>query len=131
MKVVKKQRLTVSATPDSVTATSTDGLPLPSYLIRLHGPDEGPILIEGIDADHPGFVCTWAQGPENMATVKIAFDQAKLDAEDIRARLYPRVQADAADVDDSGRLYFTIVVVSAFSREPRERSRGSRLNADM
>jgi hypothetical protein len=77
--VTKKQHFSISATPESVTLTAAKGQPLPSTLVRLHGPEDETIQIERVEADHPAIHCTWATGPNNMATVKIALDRSKFD----------------------------------------------------
>jgi hypothetical protein len=89
--VVMKQRLTVCATPEQVTAAAEKDQPLPSRLVRLRGPDEGAIEIQSIDADHPAIRCTWMSGPENMATVKVTFDRTKIDGEALHSAIHVHV----------------------------------------
>jgi Protein of unknown function (DUF1573) len=96
VKVVKKQRLTVSATPDCVTATAAQGQPLPSCLVRLRGPDDEAIQIERIETDHPALHCTWAMGPYNMATIKISFDRAKIDGDNLQTAIHVHLSKPAA-----------------------------------
>jgi hypothetical protein len=79
--VIKKQHQTVCATPECVTTIAAKDQPLPSSLVRLRGPDDETIQIERVEADHPAIRCTWAAGPNNMATVKIAYDRSKIDGE--------------------------------------------------
>jgi hypothetical protein len=83
--VFKKERLTVSATPDSVTMTVPKNQPLPSTLVRLRGPDDETIQIDHVETDHPAIRCTWAAGPNNMATIKIAFDRSKIDGDIVQS----------------------------------------------
>ena len=83
--VFKKERLTVSATPDSVMLTVAKDQPLPSTLIRLRGPEDETIQIDHVEADHPALRCTWATGPNNMATIKIAFDRSKFEGEIVKS----------------------------------------------
>ena len=84
----KKQRLTVQATPDCVTVTLAKNQPWPSSLVRLRGPDVEAVQIERVDADHPAIHCLWAAGPNNMATVKIAFDRDKIEGDTLHSAIH-------------------------------------------
>lgn len=86
--VIKKQHRTVSATPESITLTAAKGQPIPSSLIRLRGPDDVAMEIERVEADHPAIRCTWAPEPNNMATVKIAYDRSKIDGDGLRTAVH-------------------------------------------
>ena len=43
-----------------------------SQLVRLRASGEKAVRIDKVDADHPAIKCTWAAGPGNDATLKIA-----------------------------------------------------------
>ena len=94
--VIKKQHLTVSATPDNIALTGAKEQPLPSSLVRLRGPDDEAIQIERVEADHPAIRCTWAMGPNNMATVKIAFDRSKIDGDGVQSAVHVYVTKPSA-----------------------------------
>jgi hypothetical protein len=83
--VFKKLRQTVGVTPDRVSVIAAKGQPVPSCLVRLRGPEEDVIEIERVEADHPALRCTWAVGPNNMATLKVTFDRDKIDGDELRS----------------------------------------------
>jgi hypothetical protein len=94
----KKQRLMVQATPDTVTVALAKDQPLPSSLVRLRGSAEEAVQIERVEADHPAIHCLWAAGPNNMATVKIAFDRGKIEGDTIQSAIHVYVTRPATQV---------------------------------
>jgi hypothetical protein len=77
--LMKASRLTVSATPEHVEIHGTG-----SKLVRLRAEGDRKITVERADADHAAVKCTWASGPGNDATLKVAVDGAGLKSTDMK-----------------------------------------------
>jgi hypothetical protein len=93
--VFKKLRRLVVVTPENVSVAAAKGEPVPSSLVRLRGPDGDAIEIERVEADHAAVRCTWAVGPNNLATVKVTFDRDKIDGDEVRGAIHVHVAKPA------------------------------------
>jgi hypothetical protein len=93
--VFKKLRRSFAVTPESVSVTAAKGQPPPSCLVRLRGPDGDVIEIERVEADHPAIRCTWAVGPNNLATVKVTFDRDRIDGETLQSAIHVHIAKPA------------------------------------
>jgi hypothetical protein len=82
--VVKRSAAKVSAAPAAVTVTAALGAAPPSRIVLLRPSGGEAVQLERVEADHPAVRCTWAAGPGTNATLKIAFDAAKLPAEGVQ-----------------------------------------------
>jgi hypothetical protein len=67
--LTKANRPAVSASPDKVELVGGG-----SVLVRLRSSNDQAVRVESAVADHPFVRCTWAAGPGNDATLKIALD---------------------------------------------------------
>jgi hypothetical protein len=76
--ISKRARQRIAATPAEVTLSAPAGEPLPSRIVLIRDSENQKVVIEQVTADDPGIVCRWAQGPDNMATVRIQADAARL-----------------------------------------------------
>ena len=74
----KRARQRVTATPAEVTLSAPAGQPLPSRIVLIRDSENDKVVIDTVTADNPGLVCRWAAGPDEMATVKVQVDAAKL-----------------------------------------------------
>lgn len=74
--LMKAERAAVTATPTLVEIAGVS-----SEVVRLRGSGAQPVRVERIEADHPGLRCTWAAGPGNDATLRIAQTGAATDAQ--------------------------------------------------
>jgi hypothetical protein len=54
-------------------------------------PADGAVAVERVEADDPAVVCTWAAGPGECATLKVAIDRAKLPAEGLRSAIHVHI----------------------------------------
>lgn len=91
--LMKADRPDVSATPAKVEINGAG-----SQMVRLRAVGEQAVRIEKIDADHPAIKCTWAPGPGNDATLKIAADAWRLPAADVAARVRVQVGTTALTI---------------------------------
>jgi len=65
--LTRATRSAVSAIPNRIAFDNAG-----SQLVRLRASGENAVRIDKIEADHPALKCTWAAGPGNDATLKIA-----------------------------------------------------------
>lgn len=65
--LTKAERANVSASPARVEIIGAG-----SQLVRLRASGDHVVRVDRIEADHPALKCTWAAGPGNDATLKIA-----------------------------------------------------------
>jgi hypothetical protein len=74
--IVKRGRERVTVSPEEITLHGNKGQPVASQLLRVRdGGNEG-VVVERVTADDPALTCSWAAGPNTMATVKIQADRA-------------------------------------------------------
>src|SRR5262249_34994849 len=89
--VRKQARRGVRATPAEVSWGGFGNGPLPSRLVRLTAADDAEVAVEGVEAGHPALTCTWARGPGNAVTLKVAADRTKINGESLRAAVRVRL----------------------------------------
>lgn len=65
--LTKVERAAISATPARVELAGSG-----AQLVRLRSANDQAIRVDRIETDHPSLKCTWAAGPGNDATLKIA-----------------------------------------------------------
>jgi hypothetical protein len=69
----------------------TAGRSIGSALVRLRPTGGRKLAIEGVEADDPAIVATWAAGPDDGATIKVRVDASRLAGDDrprnVRVRL--------------------------------------------
>ena len=83
--IVKRPRQKVSASPEAVTLAAPRGQAVPSRIVLLRPAGEEAVVVERVEADDPAVICTWAQGPANCATLKVAIDRSKLPTDGLAA----------------------------------------------
>jgi hypothetical protein len=76
--VIKRPRLQVRATPESVALTAVGAAPLPARVVLIGSADDRPVAVERVEADDPAVQCRWAPGPGPRATLKVQVDRARL-----------------------------------------------------
>lgn len=80
--VIKKPRLQVTATPGEVDLKIPKGQTAAARVVLLRG--TGKVVVEKVIADDPALTCTFAQGPGEMATVKINVDRNKTQGQNVQ-----------------------------------------------
>lgn len=70
--VVKRPRQSVAASPASVSLVTAPGQSNTSRIVLLRPAGTEAVRVESVQADDPALSCTWAEGPHNLATLKIA-----------------------------------------------------------
>jgi hypothetical protein len=103
--VVKRSRQRVSASPASVTIQAAPGQALPSRIVLLRPGGEEAVGVNHVETDDPAVVCTWAAGPENLATLKISINRDRLPANGLRSAVHVHLDKPVSEV-------LTIPVVS-------------------
>jgi hypothetical protein len=89
--VVKRSPRRISAIPSAVSLLGTDGQALPARVVLLGCSDEQPVLVEGVEADHPAIRCTWAAGPGPRATLRVQVDRARISGDSLQGSVQVRL----------------------------------------
>jgi hypothetical protein len=76
--VVKHSCQRLAALPGHVAFSGTAGQPLAARLVRVRDRNGEPVMVQRVVADDPAILCHWAQGPDDLATVRIQIDPARL-----------------------------------------------------
>lgn len=74
--VARKAPGQVLATPEQIDLRLAQGQKSASGLVRLRDPEGKPVVVERIEADHPGIRTKWAAGPGAAATVRLGVELA-------------------------------------------------------
>lgn len=76
--IVKREKGLVQAAPAKLFLDGAVNTPLGARIVRLSSQGAGAVLVEKVEATHPGMRCTWAQGPGEDATIRLLVDEKKL-----------------------------------------------------
>jgi len=76
--VVKRARQRLEATPDAVSLVAPAGVPVPSRIVLIRDSKDEGVIVERVVADDPAIVCQWAQGPNNLATLKVRVERGRV-----------------------------------------------------
>jgi hypothetical protein len=90
--VVKRSRKRVQAAPASASFVGKDAQAIPARIVLLSGPDDQTVEVGTVQADHPAIQCRWAAGPGTMATLKISFDPARIQADNLQGSVQVRLK---------------------------------------
>jgi hypothetical protein len=89
--VVKRSRQRVAAEPGAVTLFAPAGHEVPSRIVRVRDSEDQPVIIEQIGADDPAITCRWAQGPNNLATIRVMVDRARLKGGSLQSQIHVQI----------------------------------------
>lgn len=89
--VVKRPRQRLSATPSAVTLQAPPGQPVPSRIVLLRDVEDQKVMVEGVTVDDPALTCSFAQGPEAMATVKISADRTHIKSGSLTSAVHVKI----------------------------------------
>jgi len=95
--IVKRPRQKVSAAPSAVSLAAARGQAVPSRIVLLRPASEEAVVVERVEADDPAIACTWAQGPENCATLKVGIDRAKLPPDGLRSAIHVHISKPVSE----------------------------------
>ena len=95
--IVKRPRQKVSASPETVSLAAARGQSVPSRIVLLRPAGEEAVVVERIEADDPAVNCTWARGPANCATLKVAIDRTRLPADGLRSAIHVHISKPTAE----------------------------------
>lgn len=91
--LVGQVRSRIVASPDRIDWQGKVGQSPPSMLIRVRASGEGAVMLQRVTSADPALTCTWAQGPENAATLKVQVDAAKLGKRNIASTIRVEVRS--------------------------------------
>jgi hypothetical protein len=89
--IVKRGRERVTVSPDEVTMHGDKGQPVASQLLRVRDSANEGIVVERVTADDPALTCSWAAGPNTMATVKIRLDRTRVAGTTLKSAIHIEV----------------------------------------
>jgi hypothetical protein len=89
--VTKRPRQRVTATPNEAIIQAAPGQPIPSRIVLVRDREEQEVVIEAVRADDPAVTCTWAKGPNTMATLKITVDRDRMHGDELRCAVHVEV----------------------------------------
>jgi len=95
--VVKRPKQKVSAAPAAVMMTALPGQPVASRIVLLRPAGDEAVVVERVECADPAIVCTWAAGPNNCATLKVAIDRTKLPAAGLRSAIHVHISKPVSD----------------------------------
>jgi hypothetical protein len=96
--VVKRSRQRVTAAPGEVRLVAPAGQAIPSRIVLLRDREGQPVVIEKIDAEDPAVVCTWASGPNAMATLRVRVERSRLRGPELQTTVHVHLSKPVADV---------------------------------
>jgi hypothetical protein len=76
--VVKETQSKVTAAPEFVSMRGSADQAVLTKIIVLRNSGDVPVDVEKIAAEDPAVHCTWAQGPDNDATIKLTIDRRQM-----------------------------------------------------
>jgi hypothetical protein len=95
--VVKRPRQGVTASPAAVSLAAPRGRPVPSRIVLLRPAGGAAVVVDRVEADDPAVVCTWAAGPNECATLKVAIDRARLTGDGLRTAIHIHISKPACE----------------------------------
>ncbi|HLN28619.1 MAG TPA: DUF1573 domain-containing protein [Gemmataceae bacterium] len=95
--IVKRAPQHLTVAPDHVTLEAHNGQPLPARIVLLRDNSDEKVVIEHVLVDDAAITCTWAQGPNNMATLKIRVDRAQIHGDSLRSNVQVLIRKPAPE----------------------------------
>jgi hypothetical protein len=89
--VVRRGRQRLTTLPAEVTARAAPGQAVPAQLLRVRDARDEPVVVEEVTADDPAIQCRWANGPENLATVRVQIDRTHLRGNSLQSAIHIRL----------------------------------------
>jgi hypothetical protein len=74
LQAVRKAPGQVAVTPEQLDLRLAKGQTTASGLVRLRDPDDQPIAVERVEADHPALRTKWAAGPGPAVTLRLGVE---------------------------------------------------------
>lgn len=95
--IVKRARQRLSAAPALVTLLAPRGQPVPSRIVLIRDANDQQVVVDQITADDPAVVCQWAQGPNNLATVRVTVDRTRVPGDHLSSAVHVRLRQPVAE----------------------------------
>jgi hypothetical protein len=96
--VIKRPKQKVTASPSSVSLVTPHGQPVPSRIVLLRPAGAGAVVVDRVEADDPAVVCTWAQGPNDCATLKVGIDRGRMPADGLRSAIHAHISKPISEI---------------------------------
>jgi len=95
--IVKRPRQRLAVRPNRVTLLAPAGQPVPSKILLIQDTGNEAVVLSGVKADDPAVVCTWAQGPGPMATVRVRVDRSRVHGQALETTIHVHVSRPVAE----------------------------------
>jgi hypothetical protein len=89
--IVKRGHERVTVSPDEITLHGDKGQPVASQLLRVRDSGNEGVVVERVTADDAALTCSWAAGPNTMATVKLQVDRTRIAATTLKSAIHIEV----------------------------------------
>ncbi len=89
--LVKRPRARLTATPERVALVLAPGQATASRLVRIGDRQGEKVVVEDVKADDPAITCSWAPGPDHLATVKVQVDRGRVEGGAVDSTLRVRL----------------------------------------
>ena len=96
--VVKHSRQRAAPSPSTVTLQAAPGQALPSRIVLLRPAGEEAVGVNHIETDDPAVVCTWAAGPGNLATIKVAINRDRLSSKSLHSAVHVHLDKPVPEI---------------------------------
>jgi hypothetical protein len=80
-----------------VTLQAPAGQAVPSRMVLIRDQNDEPVVVERVVADDPAIRCTWAQGSNNLAAVKISVDRTCVPGDGLDSAVHIHVSKPVPD----------------------------------
>jgi hypothetical protein len=89
--IVKRNPERITGTPDEVDLAAPEGQPIPSRIVLIRDAAASLVKIEEVHSDDPALTCTWADGPNAMATLRIRLDHTLIHSHTFSSAVHVRI----------------------------------------
>lgn len=96
--VVKRSRQRLAAVPSRVRLLAPPGQPFPARMVLIRDQQEQAVVIERVVSEHPALTCTWAAGPNTMATLRLRVDREQLGRQAVETQVHVYVSQPTVEV---------------------------------
>jgi hypothetical protein len=91
--VIKRFAQRLAATPAEVRLSGVAGQPLPSRIVLLRDNKNEAVRVEHVMSDDPAISCKWAAGPNNLSTLRVQIDRAKLQSNRLESAIHVQLNS--------------------------------------
>jgi hypothetical protein len=96
--VVKRARQRLSATPNPVLLRAAAGEAVASRIVLVRDMGDQAVVVDRVTADDPALTCRWAQGPNQLATVKVQVERIRVTGAELHSAIHVHISKPTAEV---------------------------------